>query len=37
MALLGSITECFKADQKAEVSKVLFSFPVSSKEIVGSR
>ena len=37
IALMGCITECFKADKKADYSKVLYSFPMNCKEIVGSR
>ena len=37
IALAGNLVECFKEDSKADFSKVMYSFPVSSKRIVGSR
>lgn len=37
IALVSSVTECFKADRQAGFPKVLFSMPLSCKKIVGSR
>ena len=37
MAFVGNVVDCFKEDMRADFGKLLFSLPVSSKEIVGAR
>lgn len=37
LALVGSVLECFREDERAGFSKIAFSMPVSKYQIVGSR
>lgn len=37
MAFVGNVIDCFKEDMRADFGKELFSFPISSRQIVGAR